>query len=64
MRRAVSPNLFNVLLAEAILAYCRERLAKYKVPKRVVFVDALPLTGAGKVDKRTLQERYGGIPNL
>jgi fatty-acyl-CoA synthase len=45
--------------AEELLAFCRERLAGYKVPKSVVFVDALPKTGAGKVDKQRLKEEYG-----
>jgi fatty-acyl-CoA synthase len=45
---------------EEILAFCRERLARYKVPKSVVFVEALPKTGAGKVDKRALGEQFGG----
>ncbi len=31
--------------------YLRVHLAHYKVPKSIIFVDALPLTGAGKVDK-------------
>lgn len=43
-----------------LLDYCRERLARYKVPKSIVYVDALPTTGAGKVDKRLLAETYGG----
>jgi len=45
--------------AEELLAFCRERLAGYKVPKSVVFVEALPKTGAGKVDKQRLKEEYG-----
>jgi long-chain acyl-CoA synthetase len=32
-----------------LLAYCRERLAEYKVPRRVEFVPALPRTASGKV---------------
>lgn len=44
----------------ALLDYCRQHLARYKVPKSVVYTDALPTTGAGKIDKRLLQERYGG----
>ncbi len=41
--------------AEALRAYCRERLAGYKVPKRFIFLEALPKTGANKVDKRRLK---------
>ncbi len=44
-------------LAEAeVLAFCRERLANYKVPRRVVFRDALPRNPSGKVLKRVLRE--------
>jgi len=45
------------VLAEAdVLAFCRERLANYKVPRRVEFRDALPRTPSGKVLKRDLKE--------
>ncbi len=44
---------------EAVLAYGRERLAKFKVPKDVVFTDSLPRTGAGKVDRRAVQACFG-----
>ncbi len=47
------------LTEEALIAFCRERLAGFKVPKSVVFVDALPKTGANKVDKERLRELYG-----
>jgi fatty-acyl-CoA synthase len=47
------------LTADDLLAFLTARLAKYKVPKSVVFVNELPKTGAGKIDKRTLIERYG-----
>lgn len=43
-----------------IIAYCRERLAKFKVPSRVVFTDALPRNAAGKILKRTLREQVSG----
>ncbi|WP_376793303.1 long-chain fatty acid--CoA ligase [Thermoflexus sp.] len=43
-----------------LLAYLRGRLASYKVPKSVVFVEELPKTGAGKVDKTALKRRFGG----
>ncbi len=47
------------LTGEDLLAYLRERLARYKTPKSVVFVDALPVTAAGKVDKVELVRMYG-----
>jgi fatty-acyl-CoA synthase len=43
---------------EAVLgAFARERLAPYKVPKRWVFIDELPVTASGKVQKFLLRER-------
>jgi fatty-acyl-CoA synthase len=44
---------------ESIVDFCAVRLARYKLPKSVLFVDALPRTGAGKVDKQLLREQYG-----
>lgn len=41
-------------LGETLRAFCRERLAKYKVPESFKFVTSLPRTGAGKVDKKRL----------
>jgi malonyl-CoA/methylmalonyl-CoA synthetase len=42
----------------AIVAALRDRLANYKIPKRVVFVDELPRNAMGKVQKNVLRERY------
>ena len=39
-----------------VLAFCRERLANYKVPRQVVFRDGLPRNPSGKVLKRLLRE--------
>lgn len=39
-----------------ILAFCREHLANYKVPRKVLFRDSLPLGGTGKVLKRLLRK--------
>jgi fatty-acyl-CoA synthase len=38
--------------------HVRSKLAKYKVPRSWVFVDAFPLTGSGKVQKFVLREQY------
>jgi acyl-CoA synthetase (AMP-forming)/AMP-acid ligase II len=42
---------------EAVVAFVRERLASYKKPRAVVFVDELPRSPAGKVLKDQLLER-------
>ena len=42
--------------ADELTALCRSRLAKYKTPRYVVFVNALPRNAAGKVLKRQLRE--------
>ena len=41
-----------------LLAFLAGRLAKYKVPRSVVFLDALPISAAGKILKRELKQRY------
>lgn len=42
-----------------LMAYARERLAHFKAPKRVLFVDALPRNASGKILKRELRDRFG-----
>jgi acyl-CoA synthetase (AMP-forming)/AMP-acid ligase II len=42
-----------------LLVHLRERLAGFKVPRRIEVVDALPLSGPGKVLKRELRRRFG-----
>ena len=38
-----------------LIAFCRENLAKYKAPKAIVFLEELPKTGSGKLNKRALR---------
>jgi fatty-acyl-CoA synthase len=45
------------LEAQAIIDWCREHMAAYKVPRLIEFVDALPKSGSGKIMWRELQER-------
>jgi long-chain acyl-CoA synthetase len=44
--------------AEALMAYCRERLANYKTPSQIEIVDALPRNAIGKIDKKELRKRH------
>jgi fatty-acyl-CoA synthase len=43
--------------APSLIDWCREHMAAYKVPRHVEFLDALPRSGTGKIQWRTLQER-------
>ncbi len=36
--------------------FCRENMSPYKVPKEVFFIDAIPLTSVGKIDKKSLRQ--------
>jgi malonyl-CoA/methylmalonyl-CoA synthetase len=45
----------------AILAGLKDRLAKYKQPKRIIFVEELPRNTMGKVQKNVLRERYADL---
>lgn len=50
--------------ASDVVSHCRERLARYKCPVEVVFVDALPRSTTGKILKRELREPYWGGASL
>jgi crotonobetaine/carnitine-CoA ligase len=43
--------------ADELLAHCQEHLARFKVPDAVEFVDELPRTAVGKVQKHLLRRR-------
>jgi fatty-acyl-CoA synthase/long-chain acyl-CoA synthetase len=46
------------LTADAVMAYAREHLAGYKVPRSVKFIEEIPRTGTGKILKRELRKPY------
>jgi len=46
---------------QEIMAYCRSRLAGFKRPGSVIFIDSLPRNPMGKVLKKKLREKYGQI---
>jgi acyl-CoA synthetase (AMP-forming)/AMP-acid ligase II len=43
------------LTAEAIIAHCADLFAKWQLPDEILFVDAIPLTSTGKIDKKTIR---------
>jgi fatty-acyl-CoA synthase len=51
----------HTLSQQELLDFCQGRLARYKIPKSVAFVDRLPRNDIGKVMKTTLREMFGGI---
>lgn len=46
------------LTESELLTYCEEHIADYKVPRQIVFVDELPMTPAGKIQKSKLKSEY------
>ena len=47
------PAAFN---GDDLLSFCADKLARYKIPKHVHVIDALPRNAGGKVLKRSLKE--------
>jgi fatty-acyl-CoA synthase len=47
-----------ILSAEHVIAHCKSALASYKAPKSVVFLDSLPRTASGKLQKNLLRQRW------
>ena len=42
---------------ETLIAFCKERMAAYKYPRQIEFVDELPKTASGKILRRELRDR-------
>jgi fatty-acyl-CoA synthase len=51
----------QALERDEMLAFLGERVAKWWVPDDVIFLDALPVGGTGKVQKTDLRKQYGGV---
>jgi long-chain acyl-CoA synthetase len=46
------------LSADEVIAFAREHLAGYKIPRSISFSDEIPRTGSGKILKRLLREPF------
>jgi fatty-acyl-CoA synthase len=51
------PEWRGKIEAQPIIDWCREKMAAYKVPRVIEFIDALPKSGSGKIMWRELQDR-------
>lgn len=52
----VVPKRRSQLTENDIIGYCEEKLARYKIPKHVRFLDELPKNDAGKIDRQLLKK--------
>ena len=43
---------------EELISFCKQRTSKYMVPKEVKFLEAIPLTNIGKIDKKVLRKAF------
>jgi fatty-acyl-CoA synthase len=44
-----------------ILGYYADKVAKWQIPDKVIFVESIPLSGTGKMLKKDLREQYGNV---
>ena len=58
MKAIVAPKFGTSLDPEDIIAFARTRIADFKVPKSVDFIEALPRNASGKILRRELREPY------
>lgn len=58
-RAVIAVKEGHALTEEEIIAFCQDKLARYKIPKSVVFVEALPRNDIGKVVKTDLRQMFG-----
>jgi acyl-CoA synthetase (AMP-forming)/AMP-acid ligase II len=56
----VDPTAATDELAAELVAWCGDRLARYKCPRSIDFIDQLPRQDTGKLYKRLLRDRYWG----
>ena len=54
----------NGVTADDLVAHCADRLAGYKKPRQITFVDDLPKTATGKIDKKALRDTDTGTEGM
>ena len=54
-------KLESQLTEDEVLEYYSDKVAKWQIPDKVIFVDAIPLSGTGKMLKKDLREQFGHV---
>ena len=54
--REIEEFLYHMPGIKDVQEFCRGKIARYKIPKYVFFIDEFPLTGSGKIQKFKLKE--------
>jgi len=62
VRAVIVPKKGEHPTEEEIVQWCKGKMAGYKKPRSVVFVERLPLSPVGKILRAKIKERYGGPP--
>jgi acyl-CoA synthetase (AMP-forming)/AMP-acid ligase II len=60
VKAVVAVEAGHAVSAEELIAFCKQRIAGYKCPRSVDFVDELPKSTVGKILRREVRERYSG----
>ena len=59
-RSACAAAPASSVTTESVREHLDGKIARYKIPRKVVVIDELPRTASGKVRKADLRSRYGG----
>jgi long-chain acyl-CoA synthetase len=54
---ALKEDMTDAITTEELIAFCKERMAAYKYPRKIEFVDEIPKTLTGKFLRRELREK-------
>jgi len=60
----IVPQPGSSLSTQEVRGYVRSRLARFKIPRDVEFVDEIPRNSMGKVLRRTLLDKSAFVPNV
>jgi len=58
MRNNQIKSRYYALDEQGIISHCEAKLSRYKLPRKVIFVDTIPRNPSGKILKRVLRVQY------